>query len=78
MFIFDRWHRSSAAVSPVKYDRDAKNPAGTLARLKIFLAEELMNAALVAPTPEISTKKRKLYICVCLIIAALDCNPQDG
>ena len=51
MFIFDRGHRSSATVTPVKYECDANNLTGTFARSKILLMEKLTNGALVTPTP---------------------------
>ena len=51
MFIFDRCHRSSAAVTPVKYESDANNLTGTFARSKILFTEKLTNGALVTPTP---------------------------
>ena len=54
MFIFDRCCRSSAAVTPVKYECDTNNLTGTSARLKILLTEKLTNGALVTPTPGIS------------------------
>ena len=51
IFIFDRCRRSSAAVTPVKYECDANNLTGTFARSKILLTEKLTNRALVTPTP---------------------------
>ena len=54
MFIFDRCCRSSAAVTPVKYECDTNNLTGTSARSKILLTEKLTNGALVTPTPELS------------------------
>ena len=53
MFIFDRCCRSSAAVTPAKYECDANNLTGTFARSKILLTEKLTNGALVTPTPAI-------------------------
>ena len=50
MFIFDRCHRSWAAVTPTKYECDANNITGTLARSNILLPEKLTNTALVTPT----------------------------
>ena len=50
MFIFDRCCRSSAAVTPVKYECDTNNLTGTSARSKILLTEKLTNGALVTPT----------------------------
>ena len=52
MFIFDRCYRSSAAMTPVKYECDSKNVTGTFASSKILLTEKLTNRALVTPTPE--------------------------
>ena len=52
MFIFDRCRRSSAAVTPVKYECDANNLTGTSERSKILLTEKLTNGALLTPTPE--------------------------
>ena len=51
MFIFDRCCRSSAAVTPVKYECDSNNITGAFARSKILLTEKLTNGALVTPTP---------------------------
>ena len=50
-FIFDRCCRSSAAMTPVKYECDSKNLTCTFARLKILLTEKLTSGALVTPTP---------------------------
>ena len=50
-FIFDRCRRSSAAVTLVKYECDAKNLTGTLAGSKSVLMEKITNGALVTPTP---------------------------
>ena len=36
-FIFDRCHRSLAAVAPVKHQCETKNPTGTFARSKILV-----------------------------------------
>ena len=52
MFIFDRCCRSSAAVTPVKYECDTNNLTGTFAISKILLTEKFMNGALVTPTPD--------------------------
>ena len=52
MFIFDRCRRSSAAVTPAKYEYDAKNLTGALTGSKILLTEKLMNGPLVTPNPE--------------------------
>ena len=51
IFIFDRCCRTSAAVTPVKYECDANNLTGTFAISKILLTEKLTNGALVTPTP---------------------------
>ena len=51
MFIFDRCCRSSAAVTPVKYECDINNLTGTFARSKILLKGKLTNGALVTPAP---------------------------
>ena len=53
-FIFDRCRRSSAAMTPVKYECDLKNITCTFARLKILLTEKLTKGALVTPTPGMS------------------------
>ena len=53
MFIFGRCRRSSAAVTPVKYECDSGNLAGTFTRSKISLTEKLANGALVTPTPDL-------------------------
>ena len=50
-FIFGRCRRSSAAVTPVKYECDSGNLTGTFAKSKILLTEKLANGALVTPTP---------------------------
>ena len=52
-FIFDRWRRSSAAVTPVKYECDSRNITDTFARSEISLTEKLTNGALVTPTPDL-------------------------
>ena len=49
-FIFGWGRRSSAAVTPVKYECDAKNLTGSLARSKILLTEKL-TIRLKNPTP---------------------------
>ena len=54
-FIFDRCHRSSAAVAPVKYECDSNNLRSTFEWWKFFLMEKLMNGALVTPTPVLIT-----------------------
>ena len=50
--IFHRCCRSSAAVTPVKYERYFTNLAGTFKRSKKHLTEKLPNGVLVTPTPE--------------------------
>ena len=50
-FIFGRCRRSSAAVTPVKYECGWNNLTCTFARWKILLTEKLTNGALVTPTP---------------------------
>ena len=52
MFIFDKCRHSSAAVTPAKYECDAKNLTGALTGWKILLTEKLTNRALVTPTPD--------------------------
>ena len=42
-FIFDRCHRSSAVVTPAKYEGDCKNLTNTFARSTIFLTEKSTN-----------------------------------
>ena len=49
MFIFDRCHRISAAVAPVKYECDWNNLTGAFTRSEILLMEKLTNRALVTP-----------------------------
>ena len=41
-----------AAVTPVKYECDSTNLAGTSARLKILIIKKLTDKVLVTPTPE--------------------------
>ena len=53
MSIFGRCHRSSAAVTPAKYECDTKNLTGSFVRSKILLTEKLTNGALVTSTPGI-------------------------
>ena len=43
-FITDRCCRSSAAATPVKYERDLKCTTGTFAQPKKFLTEKLVNS----------------------------------
>ena len=50
--IFHRCCRSSAAVTPVKYERDFTNLGGTFKRSKKHLTEKLPNGVLVTPIPE--------------------------
>ena len=65
-FIFGRCHRSSAVVTPVKYECDSANLTGTFARSKIVLTEKLAKGALVSPT------------LVCLINGMHMFIPYDG
>ena len=51
MSIFDRCHRSSSAVTLVKYGCDLNNRTCASARLKISITAKLTNGALVTPTP---------------------------
>ena len=53
MFIFGRCHRSSAAVTPTKYEYGWNNLTCTFAWSKILLKEKLTSEALVTPTPEL-------------------------
>ena len=55
MFTFDRCHRSSAAVAPVKEKGDLDNLRDNFARSKIFLTAKLMNMAFITPTPQDDT-----------------------
>ena len=48
----DRCCCSPAAVTPVRYEWDSRNVAGTFVRSKIFLVGKLTNRALVTPTPD--------------------------
>ena len=67
-FIFDRCRRSSAAVAPVKYERDSNNPERYFTRSKILLMEKLTNGALVTPTLDsrhLTHWGRVTHICVC-------------
>ena len=50
-FIFDRCHRSLAAVTPAKYERDLKYVTYYCDKLKFSATEELTNGALETPTP---------------------------
>ena len=52
--------RSSAALTPVKYEWDSKNVTGTFARKKIVLTEKLVNGALSTPTLDFSVFKAQL------------------
>ena len=58
--IFDRCHRSSAVVTPVKYKCDSDNLRATFARTKILLKEKITNGALVTPTPGVPPMTTKL------------------
>ena len=49
-FIFDKCHRSSAATTPVKYERDSYNLTGIFSRSKISLTGKLANGVLVTST----------------------------
>ena len=49
-FNFDGCRRSSAVVTPVKYECDSINLTVTFVRSKILLAEKWTNGALVTPT----------------------------
>ena len=49
-FIFDRCHRSWAAVTAVKYEYDSMDIRNTVAKAKISLTEISMNAVSVTPT----------------------------
>ena len=52
-FIFDRWRRSSAAVTHAKYERYAKNRARSFAKSTFFLTENLADGAIGNPAPEL-------------------------
>ena len=69
-FIFDMCRRSSAAVTHVKYECDAKNLTGTFTGPKIFLTEKLRNRALVTSNPD------WLYV-ICLLGNGLATNWQQ-
>ena len=60
--IFDRCPRNSAAMTPVKYECDAKNLIGTLAGSKVMLTEKLTNEASVTSVPEKSSARIKVNI----------------
>ena len=49
-FIFDRFRRSWAAVTHVKYVRDSTNVTGNFAKSNISIMEKLTNRSLVNPT----------------------------
>ena len=51
MFLFDRCHRSWAAETPDKYERDRKYKTYTFAKFKFFVTGKLTSEALVTPTP---------------------------
>ena len=50
--LFNRGRRSSAVVTPTKYECDSKKPTGTFETSKILLTEKFMNGALGNPTPD--------------------------
>ena len=50
-FIFDRCHRSSAAETPAKYERDLKYVSYYCDKSKFSVTEKLTNGPLVTPTP---------------------------
>ena len=52
-FIFDRCHRSWAAETPAKYERDLKYVTYYCDQSKFSVTEKLTNGALVTPTPEL-------------------------
>ena len=66
-FKFDWCCRSSAAVTPVKYECDANNLTGTLTASKILLTEKLTNGALVTPTPDLNEIRPQTYLSTILI-----------
>ena len=53
-FIFDRFRRSSAAVTAVKYECDSRILRSTFRKSKILLTEKSANGALVTLTPELT------------------------
>ena len=48
-------HRSWAAETPGKYERDYKNASFTFAKSKCPVTEKLVNGSLVTPTPGLLT-----------------------
>ena len=56
MFIFDRCRRSSAGMTPVKYEYNSMNPRATFLRSKNLPMGKLTNGALVTPSPRINSK----------------------
>ena len=51
MFIFDRCHRSWAAATPAKYERDIQELKCVLTMLKISENNRTEEIGLVTPTP---------------------------
>ena len=51
IFIFVMYRRSSAVVTPAKYECDSQNLTGTYAWSKSFLTEKSTNGTLSIPTP---------------------------
>ena len=82
-FIFDRCCRSSAAVTPVKYEWDSKNITDTFARSKILLTKKLTNGVLVAITPWLlmpwwwSTKPRHQKPCYWPSLPKIFCSKHQ-
>ena len=52
-FIFDRCHRSWAAETPAKYERDLQYVTYYCDKSKFSDTEKLTNGALVTPTTEL-------------------------
>ena len=50
--MFDRYHRSLAVMTSVKYGCDSEDLTGTLQKPEIYLAMKLTNGALATPDPE--------------------------
>ena len=53
-FIFARCHRSWAAETSGRYERDKKNPSHTFAKSKFPITEKLVNRSLVPPPLDLS------------------------
>ena len=51
-FIFDRCHRSWAAETPAKYERDLKYVIYYCDKSKFSVTDKLTNGALVTPIPD--------------------------